>query len=57
MLRQVEEQRLEREQRDRDAEEARLRDEARIAAENIRKYVSRSQNNSRNKSETEDRRS
>ena len=50
MLRQIEEQRLEREQRDRAAEEARIRDEAaRIAAENIRKYVNRSQNNSRNK--------
>ena len=55
MLRQLEEHRLEREQRDRDAEEARRIDEAaRIAAENIRKYVHRSQNNSRNKSETED---
>ena len=55
MLRQLEEHRLERAQRDRDAEEARIRDEAaHIAAENIRKYVQRTQNNSRNKSETED---
>ena len=55
MLRQIEEERLEREQRDRDAEEAGIRDEAaRIAAENIRNFVRKSQNNSRNKSETED---
>ena len=40
MLRQIEEHRIETEQRDRDAEEARIRDEeARIAAENIRKYI------------------
>ena len=54
MLRQIEEQRLEREQRDRAAEEARIRDEAaRIAAENIRKY--KGQNSSHNKLETEEK--
>ena len=55
MLRQLEEHRLEREQRDRDAEEARIRDEAAEAARaSLRKYVQKAQNDSRNKSETED---
>ena len=55
MLRQLEEHRIERECRDRDAEEARIRDEeANIARENLRKYVQKAQNASCNKSETED---
>ena len=54
-MRQIEEHRAEREQRDRDAEEARIRDKAaNIARENLRKYVQKAQNASRNKSETKD---
>ena len=54
VLRQLEAHRVDRAQRDREAEQARLVEEARTAAENLRRIVSRSQNNSRNKSETED---
>ena len=40
IMRQIEEHRAEREQRDRDAEEAHIRDKAaNIARENLRKYV------------------
>ena len=55
IMRQIEEHRAEREQRDRDAEEARIREEAvNIARENLRKYMQRAQNTSRNKLETDD---
>ena len=55
MLRQLEEHRLEREQRDRAAEEARIGDEAaEVARASLRKYVQQAQNSSHKKSETED---
>ena len=54
-MRQHEEHRAEREQRDRDAEEARLRDEAmNTAKENLKKLMQKAQNTSRSKTESDE---
>ena len=54
-MRQLEEHRAEREQRDRDAEEARLRDEAmNTAKENLKKLMQKAQNTSRSKTESDE---